>query len=139
MPLDLDPIRKLVQDLTFDDACRIFSDEEGETDDTWDRETGRYTSPDPDHSTHYEGICNISANRQVPIEVVEAGEETVITNYWVAVPDLETQFKKDMQILIISSLRDPRLVGKVLVVDEVIYGTFTLNRRLRSTLRSEVS
>jgi hypothetical protein len=134
MPLDLSGIKQFVEDEIMDDECLVTRDAAGNTDNTWDPETGEYDGPDDD--TIYEGKCYVSGAGQQPQEDPEGGFDVNEVWYYLNIPldvdGVEVPSLKDGdKVTITSSLRNPHLlVGSWRVQVEQL-GTHKIKQKVR--------
>ncbi len=151
---DLDGARAAVEAL-MDDAAIIRYDPQGRNDDQWDHTTGRRIRPNPDSSEvynassvgfggrsladtdHLGGKCKVqvAAASSIPREAREGGAQTPTEYYNVGLPWDAPIPRKGAEIEIVSSRRDPDLVGQRLVVRSNHYGTFLVSRKILAELR----
>lgn len=138
MRLNLAPIRRIVEGITMNDACRIYHDAEGTGDDMWDEDTGTYIKPPADEVDVYEGQCAIYPFSGV-IQEGERGEEEIMeTRYWLGIPMEAVVFPPPESLCKITAVDpvqgDPLLVDQIFVIDEQEYQTLASSRRFKMRL-----
>lgn len=136
MRLNLDPIRRVVEEITMRDECEITTDPQGVGDDVWDPATGTYTPPAGDRTVLYTGICSIYPFSGV-IQAGERGDEQIMeTRYWVGIPMSEEVEVPPEALIEITAVDpdqgDPMLVGEWFVVDEQELQTMASSRRFNT-------
>jgi hypothetical protein len=112
---DLTTARQAVENL-MDDTCTIYRDVEGTADDGLDPETGELLLPDPDADLVYAGRCKLAP--------------TLPGAYSCGLPWDSPEPAIGDVVTVDSTRRDPDLVGKTLVVRDVLYSTFLVSRKL---------
>lgn len=138
MKLNLDPARKVLEDLMTDE-CKITRDSEGETDDTWDDDTGTYQPAPDDRATVYEGPFSYGSTRsqeQRPMGV----SETIVTGYAASLPKGSAPVKpRDrLKITAVDPVNgDPTAVDLEFIVDEIVHSTYSTSQRFLMHLITE--
>lgn len=135
MRLNLNPIRKIVEDITMNDTCLITVDTEGTADDTWDEETGTYIPPVNDRDTVYAGSCSLYPFSSVIQQDEQGGEDLGVTRYWLGLPvssDVTVPVEALVQITAVDPTNgDPELVDKLFIVDGQEWLSMASSRRLK--------
>lgn len=135
MRLNLSGVKRVVEDL-MGDECIIVRDVERTGDDTWDSTTGTYTPPAEDEITIYRGKCSVSGQQGSP--QLLGGQYQMTGIYWLSIPvDTDPLLPLD-KVMITESDRDPRLVDKIFIIDDMIFGTYSVSRRVRMHLYTVV-
>jgi hypothetical protein len=130
---DLTAARTAIAALAVD-TLQFDRDTEGASDDTFDYATGGETPPAGDTATVYSGPGKISqAGTQGAGTSI--GEQTSEQTDYVASVPISEALAQDFEpkigdtVTCLASVRDPQMVGKVWVVTDPIYGTFTVSRK----------
>lgn len=135
MRINLLPIRKIVEDITMRDTCRITFDEERTGDDTWDEETGTYLPPEDDEDLVYEGKCSVYPFSGVVQDSESGGEQILETRYWLGVPMSEEFTAPVESIVTITDVDpdqgDPEMIDRQFIVDDQEWQTMASSRRIK--------
>jgi hypothetical protein len=136
---DLSTARDVIASLAID-TFRVDRDSQGTEDDTFDYDTGTITRPVGDSSTFYNGPGKM-AQAGTQGAGASIGDQTLEqTDYVFSVP-IASALAQDFEpkigdvVTCTDSVRDPQMVGKVWVVSNPIYSTFTVSRKAVCTLR----
>lgn len=121
MALNLDPIVKVAESFMVDSIIvnRI-------TDKLWDPSTGVNTDV---LAQIYSGKAFVSPMGS-PGEQTYGGEEMHRTYYEIGAPRSMPEVKVNDKITVTACRYDPLLAGKVLCVEGIVPGTFTVHRRI---------
>lgn len=136
MPLNLDPIKKIVEGYMVD-RCTVVRDPEGSSDDLWNDVTGQYEPPVGDFLQVYAGPCMIYPNSAFT-ERQRGDVPENVTQYWLEVPIAALGFEPEDIVTCTVADNDPALVGKVFILDTEETDTYAASRRLRMHDRKPV-
>lgn len=129
MPIDLSGIKDFVEEEIMCDEGIITRDPAGNTNATWDPETGEYDSSEND--TVYEGICYITPAGQQPQQDPEGGVEVNEEWYYLNIPLEAARPKDGDRFVATSSLRNQHLVGVPFRIQVDQLGTNKIKQRVR--------
>lgn len=113
MALDLSGAIAAVEAL-LEDACSVFHDPEGTSDDVFDRTTGKWIKPPNDDTLVWSGPCKIGATE-------EGKSHDKLT-----VPLSAPAFPKGAYAVLTASQRLPALVGMKLTIVDHRVSTFSV-------------
>ncbi|MEU3046220.1 DUF6093 family protein [Streptomyces sp. NPDC006984] len=133
MALDLSGVRRIVEGL-LDDELRLWRDADGRTDDVLDETTGELEPSGADGDVVWEGHGAVLPVGQpallVPLDGSVARVPTS-TAYQAMLPVTAPRANSGDLLTVISSSRDPQLVGRRFRVGDAIVGTFAVVRFVR--------
>jgi hypothetical protein len=142
MPVDLTYGRRVLE-AEMTDTCRITRDPQQEDDDTFNRVTGEYAPPVGDVTTVYDaasvgsggraltGRCMVTLADRVPGGADVGGDPVSLSAAKALLPwDAPLPAVGDL-LEMVTSRRDPALVGQQFTVEEVEQSTFMVGRQLR--------
>ena len=132
MSIDLSFAQRQIEAL-MDDTCRIEYDA-GTADDAFDEASGKHVPADPDISEIYEGKCKITAAGGTQ-HIEEGGAHPATTAYRGSIPVDAPPVPLGALLTVLTSLRDPQLVGRQFRVRGVVASTMLVQRRLQLELR----
>lgn len=121
-------------DLTFaqqkvaglmDDTCRISRDVERAGDDVLDPVTGRLVPPSPDTTIIYEGPCTVRTSDT--------------DEYTVSIPADSPIIRIHDRINVLTSRRDPDLVGRRMVVTSLTRTSWLVSRKMTAQDPTQVA
>lgn len=136
-PLDLRPLRPDLNALILVDACEVWRDAEGTSDDVIDPVTGSII-PGVDRVLVHTTNCGVKhVFRGVIAD--EAGEPVEVGEYEVKFPGGIADVKPGDAIKVTSSPHDPTMVGKWFRVEERLHGSLSLFTKVRAELRERAS
>lgn len=114
----------------MDDTCRIERPASGPRDVD---EDGNLLPAGPPQLI-YEGICKVAPLEATTVEEVQYSQD-LTSPYEVTIPLDTPVFREPDEVTILTSRRDPMLVGKLLIVRRVPYSTFAVQRKLLTDLQ----
>ena len=143
MALDLTRLRPPLNELLLRDEVQLLRAPAGDPEDvpgeiTIDPVTGSVINVPSDLQV-WSGLAGI---RQVyrGTTVEEGGRNIALTEYEIKLPGGgEVEPNEADLILVLDCLHDPGLVGKYLRINDVIYGTLIVFKKVRAELREDLS
>jgi hypothetical protein len=134
MKLNLSGVRRVAEQF-MQDSCQIVRDVERTHDDIWDPVTGLYTLPAGDNAIVYDGQCMVSG--QAGARQTIGGEYVFEQVYWLSIP-LDSDPVLPLDRVVITESEDFELLDKKFIVDDQVFGTFTVSKRIKLRLLLEV-
>lgn len=115
----------------FDTTVRITFDQQGDTDDVRDPDTGALTPPDPDAVTVWTGDVMLRPDRQTRAAQRTAGQSLSDDGYHARLPGDAPEIPLSAVVTVLASESRPRLVGRTLVVIKIDDGSMAVTQTIR--------